>query len=60
MKDRTTQIPKNNQYKPFVRIEPKKNLQVYIEPSTFKKMLKKMETGMTLSEITQEALEEYL
>ena len=60
MKDRTVQIPKYNQYKSSIRTEPKKNLQVYIEQSTFKKMLKKMELGMTLSDITQEALEEYL
>lgn len=49
-----------NRYKQSIRLEPKKNLQVYIQQSTFKKMLKKIETGMTLSQITEEALESYL
>ena len=47
-------------YRQFIRTEPKKNLQVYIQQSTFKKMMKKVEQGMTLSQITEEALNEYL
>ena len=63
MRDRTITLPKlekYNQYNQSVAREPKKNLQVYIPQTTFKKMLKKMDSGMTLSDITTVALEEYL
>jgi hypothetical protein len=39
---------------------PKKNLQVYIPQTTFKKMLTHVKQGVTLSDITTMALEEYL
>ena len=53
-------LPKLKYYNSKIQSEPKKNLQVYIQQSTFKKMMKKVEQGMTLSQITEEALNEYL
>ena len=53
-------LPKLKYYNNKIQSEPKKNLQVYIQQSTFKKMMKKVEQGMTLSQITEEALNEYL